>query len=82
MAGTATKRTLEMAAIFMIGDGVLGLLQPQRHVDLWRSDGPAADALVRPFAGKPKRRRLYGVAQVAAGIVLAATLSAKARRAG
>ncbi len=30
----ALRRTAEMAAVFMIGDGLLGLLQPERHVAL------------------------------------------------
>lgn len=68
------KRAGEMAAVFMIGDGLLGLLQPERHVALWRSDVGAVDALVRPFAGRPARRRGYGLAQIAAGIALAAAL--------
>ncbi|WP_375273092.1 hypothetical protein [Sphingomonas sp.] len=68
------KRAGEMAAVFMIGDGLLGLLQPTRHVDLWRSDVAAVDALVSPFGGKPTRRRLYGLAQLTAGIMLAASL--------
>ena len=69
---TARNRTAEMAAVFMIGDGLLGLLQPERHVALWRSEVGAVDALVRPFAGRPGRRRLYGLLQIAAGIALAA----------
>ncbi len=68
----SARRTAEMAAMFMIGDGLLGLLQPRRHVALWRSDVPAADALVRPFADRPGRRRAYAIAQIAAGIALAA----------
>jgi hypothetical protein len=37
-AGTVgAKRALEMAAIFMIGDRILGIVQPRRHVGLWRS---------------------------------------------
>ncbi|NTS64385.1 hypothetical protein HRV97_04325 [Sphingomonas sp. HHU CXW] len=68
------KRASEMAAVFMIGDGLLGLLQPTRHVDLWRSDLRPVDALVSPFGGKPTRRRLYGLAQLTAGIALAASL--------
>ena len=68
------KRTAEMASIFMIGDGVLGVAQPARHVDLWRSSLPSVDALVRPFADRPGRRRLYGLVQIAAGLVLAASL--------
>ena len=68
------KRAGEMAAVFMIGDGLLGLFQPTRHVDLWRSEVGAVDALVSPFGGKPTRRRLYGLAQLIAGIALAASL--------
>lgn len=45
----AAARFAEMAAIFMIGDGLLGLLQPRRHVALWRSDMAALDSLVRPL---------------------------------
>lgn len=71
------KRAAEMAAVFMIGDGLLGLLQPVRHVGLWRSSVGAVDALVRPFGGKPGRRRWYGLAQLTAGVVLAATLRPK-----
>lgn len=70
-AAVALRRTAEMAAIFMIGDGLLGLLQPRRHVDLWRSSVPAVDGLVRPFGDRPGRRRLYGLLQLAAGVALA-----------
>jgi len=68
------RRSAEMAAVFMIGDGLLGLLQPERHVELWRSDVSAVDVLVRPFAGHPTRRRAYGLLQVGAGIALASVL--------
>ena len=68
------RRSAEMAAVFMIGDGLLGILQPSRHVALWRSDVAAVDGLVRPFAGHPGRRRLYGLVQLASGIALAARL--------
>lgn len=70
----ATKRTAEMAAVFMIGDGLLGLLQPNRHVDLWRSNVDAVDLLIRPFKDRPGRRRAYGLLQIAAGIALAGRL--------
>lgn len=68
------RRSAEMAALFMIGDGVLGLVQPRRHVALWRSDVRAVDALVKPFAGRPGRRRGYALVQIAAGLALAARL--------
>jgi hypothetical protein len=72
--GLGLRRAGEMAAVFMIGDGLLGLLQPTRHVDLWRSEVAAVDILVRPFADHPTRRRWYGALQLTAGIALAATL--------
>ena len=71
---TALKRTAEMAAVFMIGDGLLGLVDPDRHVRLWRSEVGAVDALVRPFADRPARRRAYGLIQLGAGLLLASRL--------
>lgn len=68
------RRSAEMAAVFMIGDGLLGLLQPRRHVELWRSDVRAVDVLVRPFAEHAARRRAYGLLQIGAGLVLASAL--------
>jgi len=65
------RRSAEMAAVFMIGDGLLGLFQPTRHVDLWRSDVGAVDALIRPFKDRPGRRRAYGALQAVAGLYLA-----------
>jgi hypothetical protein len=74
------KRTAEMAAIFMIGDGVLGIAQPRRHVDLWRSRLKPIDLLVRPFGEGPTRRRVYGVVQVATGLLLAGFLKPRSGR--
>jgi hypothetical protein len=65
------RRTAEMAAVFMIGDGLLGLLQPRRHVDLWKDRALGAEIVVAPFVGHPRRRRLYALAQIAAGLALA-----------
>lgn len=66
-----TGRAGEMAATFMIGDGLLGLLQPRRHVALWEQDAAGAETLVAPFRGHPGRRRAYAVVQIAAGLWLA-----------
>ncbi|GAA0731242.1 hypothetical protein [Sphingomonas japonica] len=65
------RRAAEMAAIFMIGDGVLGLLQPRRHVELWQDDALGSQKLVAPFRDRPGRRRGYALVQIAAGIALA-----------
>ncbi|WP_342450543.1 hypothetical protein [Sphingomonas sp. CFBP 13728] len=66
------SRAAEMAAIFMVGDGLIGLLQPSRHVDLWKDDALGTEKLVKPFVDRPGRRRLYAVVQIAAGLALAA----------
>ncbi len=65
-------RAAEMAAIFMVGDGLIGLLQPRRHVDLWKENALGTEKLVAPFVDRPGRRRLYAVMQIAAGLALAA----------
>ncbi len=65
-------RAAEMAAVFMIGDGLLGLLQPRRHVALWQDDALGSEKLVAPFVDRPGRRRAYALVQIAAGIALAA----------
>lgn len=64
-------RIAEMAAIFMVGDGLIGLVQPRRHVDLWRTRALGAEVAVKPFIDRPGRRRLYALAQIGAGLWLA-----------
>jgi hypothetical protein len=68
------KRTAEMCAIFMIGNGIVGLAQPQRQVSLWRSEAKPLDLLVRRFDGRPGKRRLQGALQLAAGLLIASRL--------
>lgn len=71
----ALKRGAEVAAMLMIGDGLIGVFQPKRHIPLWRSDFPPLRAVVSRFDGKPLiRRRLAGLAQVAIGLAMAAPL--------
>lgn len=69
--GRLTSRAAEMAAIFMVGDGMVGLLQPRRHVDLWKDDALGAQRTVAPFINHPGRRRAYALVQIAAGLLLA-----------
>ena len=67
-SGNLGPRIAEMAAIFMVGDGLLGLLQPTRHVDLWAENALGAEAAVAPFVGRPRRRQAYAIVQIAAGL--------------
>ena len=70
------RRATEMAAMFMIGDGVAGLVQPRRHTALWQERALGAEVTVRPFLGRPARRRWYALAQIAAGLWLASRMRA------
>lgn len=65
------KRTLECAAMMMIGDGALGLLQPQRHMRLWENGPCWWRAMMQPFVRRPALTRAVGAAELAAGIWLA-----------
>jgi hypothetical protein len=71
MSGRLLPRIAEMAAIFMVGDGLVGLIQPRRHVDLWKEDALGAEKAVAPFVDRPGRRRGYALMQIAAGLLLA-----------
>ena len=78
---TGLKRTAEMCAVFMIGNGLVGLLQPRRHVALWTSDQPWIDRFARPDRERtPATRRLYAGAQIAAGVLLASVLQPTAKQ--
>ena len=69
------KRTAELCAIFTIGNGLIGVLQPERHLQLWKSDVPAIDMFTRADRKRsPARRRAFGLLQVAAGVLLASRL--------
>jgi hypothetical protein len=69
------KRTAELCAIFMIGNGLVGALQPKRRVELWTSDVPAIDAFVKADrARSPAKQRAIGLLQAGAGLLLASRL--------
>ena len=77
IASTGLKRTAELGAIFMIGNGLLGLLQPNRHLELWKSDVPAIDVFTRADQKRSVgTRRAFGLLQVGAGILLASQMKA------
>ncbi len=60
-------RASELAAMAMIGDGVLGAVMPERHVTRWIM-GPERWRPLRVFADHPGLTRAIGAAEAAAGI--------------
>jgi hypothetical protein len=70
MASTIVVRLGETAAVTLIGDGVVGLLQPVQHIARWES-GPAWwKRALGPLVGNPRDTRAFAVAEIAAGIAL------------
>jgi hypothetical protein len=62
----------ETLAIMMIGDGVLSMVRPRKHVSLWRRAGPEPwQNLVGVFEDRPRLMAALGAISVAAGLWLA-----------
>ena len=69
------KRSAELAAIFVVGNGVVALLQSRRHLELWRSDVPAIDAMTRRDRdGTATWRRTHALLNIGGGLIVAALL--------
>ncbi len=68
----ATRRLVQLGALFLIGDGVMGLLKPRWHSLLWHFGPELARAVNEELADHPKTARTVYLAEVALGIVLAA----------
>jgi hypothetical protein len=62
------ERAKECLAMLMIGDGVLALVEPRRHVAVWESGPPWWRAMTEPFASRPGLLRCLGAGEVALGI--------------
>ena len=63
-------RLKECLAMMMIGDGVLGVLEPHRHAALWRRGPGWWRAMIEPFVRHPEMTRWVGVGEVVLGVWL------------
>lgn len=66
-----TKMSLELVAISMIGDGMLALTQPQRHMRLWNAGPEPWRRLCTYFEERPAQTMIVGALFVGAGLWLA-----------
>ena len=67
------QRVLELAGLFLIGDGLMGLLHPRRHSLLWHFGPQLAKAVTEELAEHRNTARAIYAAELAAGIALAAS---------
>lgn len=61
-------RLLEMFALMLIGDGVVGLVQPERHSRLWLQGPQPYREAMRPFVRHPSLTRVIGAGEIAVGL--------------
>ncbi|BBL79069.1 hypothetical protein Rxycam_00657 [Rubrobacter xylanophilus DSM 9941] len=65
------RRIKELAAIAMIGDGVVGFLAPGRHSLLWRFGPEGYAEAMEWFAERPALVRALSAVEIGAGVWLA-----------
>ncbi|MDQ6765481.1 MAG: hypothetical protein M3Z22_05195 [Verrucomicrobiota bacterium] len=67
----ATRRAVQIGALFLIGDGIMGLLKPRWHSLLWHFGPELAKAVTEELADHPKIARSVYLAEAVVGIALA-----------
>ncbi len=65
------RRIVEVAGILLIGEGVMGLIQPRRYSRLWSFGPQLLRAATEELAEHPKTARAIYLAEMALGIALA-----------
>ncbi len=65
------RRVLQCGALFLIGDGVMGLIKPRWHSALWHFGPDLARAVTEELADHPTTARIVYGAEAALGIALA-----------
>jgi len=65
------RRLLETAGLFLIGDGLMGVLRPRRHSALWHFGPELGRAITEELAANPKVARSGYLAEMALGVALA-----------
>ena len=69
------KRLVQLIALVMVGDGVVGFFKPRWHSLLWDLGPKPYRDLMERFARKPAEARLIYAAEAALGTWLATRLT-------
>ena len=65
------RRLTQLGALFLIGDGIMGLLKPRWHSLLWHFGPEIARAATEELAENPRTARAVYLAEAAIGVALA-----------
>ncbi|HEY1014504.1 MAG TPA: hypothetical protein VGE07_17480 [Herpetosiphonaceae bacterium] len=70
MDPTIRRRAYELICSLLLGDAITTLVEPERHMRLWRDALPWRwwHAVSDWFIARPAATRLYGLAQAAAAL--------------
>jgi len=71
MWSTDTKRMKHFAAMVLIGDGVMALVQPRRDARAWKKGPKLWRGSMQWLAKRPALTRAIGAAQIAGGVLWA-----------
>lgn len=64
------RRAVEAGGLFLIGDGIMGLLRPRRYTMLWHVGPQLGKAAIEELADHPRLARSVYAAEVALGLAL------------
>lgn len=73
------RRVVETAALFLIGDGIMGLLKPRRHSRLWHFGLEITKATTEELATHPDAARAIYALEAALGIAIASFSTRESR---
>ena len=65
------RRLKEAAALWMIGDGIVGTVAPRRHTRLWKFGPKGYQRALEKMAKRPKLSRAMYAAEAGLGLLLA-----------
>ena len=65
------RRLTEAGALFLIGDGIMGLIKPRWHSLLWHFGPQLMRAVTEELADHPRTARAVYLAEAAIGVALA-----------
>ena len=73
------SRWKDLGAMLLIGDGMMGMIQPRRYTSEWNMGPRGWRNLMEFLNERPSLTRALGAMEVACGLALAASKSKKRR---
>lgn len=69
-----TRRATDLAALLLVGDGILSLISPQAHARIWHVGPAPVRGAMKGFEENPGLTRAVGAGELLLGLFLAGVL--------